>query len=103
MFAHLTVSKQEMFEQTFVSQPQNIEVVWREKSKQLLFEIPRFHILKVFKDLKSTFKYYSLLFKCLIGVFNYNIFTPVKFYKATSLASSIFWKVSSRSVCCLFG
>jgi hypothetical protein len=39
------------FDQTFVSQPQNIEVVWREKSKQLLFEIPRFHISKVFKDL----------------------------------------------------
>ena len=102
MFAHLTVPKQQMFDQTFVSQPQNIEVVWREKSKQLLFEIPSFHISKVFKDLKSTFKYYSLLFKCLIGVFNYNIFTRVKF-NATSLVSSIFWKVSSRLVCCLFG
>ena len=69
MFAHLTIPKQQMFDQTFVSQPQNIEVVWREKSKQLLFEIQSFHISKVFKDLKSTFKYYSLLFKCLIGVF----------------------------------
>jgi hypothetical protein len=45
IFAHLTVPKQQMFDQTFVSQPQNIEVVWREKSKQLLiFEIPSFHI-----------------------------------------------------------
>ena len=69
IFAHLTVPKQQMFDQTFVSQPQNIEVVWREKSNQLLFEIPSFHISKVFKDLKSTFKSYSLLFKCLIGVF----------------------------------
>jgi hypothetical protein len=51
MFAHLTVPKQETFDQTFVSQPQNIEVVWREKSQQLLFEISRFHISKVFKDL----------------------------------------------------
>jgi hypothetical protein len=53
MFAHLTVPKQQMFDQTFVSvsQPQNIEVVWREKSKQLLFEMPSFHISKVFKDL----------------------------------------------------
>ena len=51
MFAHLTVPKQQMFDQTFVSQPQNIKVVWREKSKQLLFEIPSFHISKVFKDL----------------------------------------------------
>jgi hypothetical protein len=35
--------KQQMLDQTFVSQPQNIEVVWCEKSKQLLFEIPSFH------------------------------------------------------------
>jgi hypothetical protein len=53
MFAHLTVPKQQMLDQTFISQPQNIEVVWREKSKQLLFEIPSFHNSKVFKDLKS--------------------------------------------------
>jgi hypothetical protein len=52
MFAHLTVPKQQMFDrETFVSQSQNIEVVWREKSKQLLFEIPSFHISKVFEDL----------------------------------------------------
>jgi hypothetical protein len=99
MFAHLTIPKQQMFDQTFVSQPQNIEVVWREKSKQLLFEIPSFHISKVFKDLKSTIHCCSVV---LIGVFNYNIFTRVKF-EATSLVSSIFWKVSSRLVCCLFG
>ena len=55
MFAHLTIPKQQMFDQTFVSQPQNIEVVWREKSKQLLFEIPSFHISKVFKDLKLKY------------------------------------------------
>jgi hypothetical protein len=54
MFAHLTVPKQQMLDQTFISQPQNIEVVWREKSKQLLLiEIPSFHNSKVFKDLKS--------------------------------------------------
>jgi hypothetical protein len=57
---------------------------------------------KGFQRFKSTFMYYSLLFKCLIGVFNYNIFMRVKF-KATLLVSSIFWKVSSRLVCWLFG
>ena len=101
MFAHLTVPKQQMFDKRSFHNHKTLRLFGAKNQnnyclKYRAFTFQRFS--KIHEVLLSTIHCCSSV---LLEFLTTTYLCESNLLKATSLVSSIFWKVSSRLVCCL--